>query len=103
MIKGEADAYVHVTLIKKWDICAGNAIIESVGGKMTTLENNPIDYSASGSVKNENGLLATTKLHKVYLEKLKPAADAVKKEPKSKHKQKREIRSGRKKISKNNR
>ncbi len=34
---GREDAYVHVTLIKKWDLCAGNAILNSMGGAMTDL------------------------------------------------------------------
>ncbi|XP_076047690.1 inositol monophosphatase 3 [Oratosquilla oratoria] len=71
VIKGDADAYVHVTLIKKWDLCAGNAILNALNGNMTTLDGNPIDYSSRKAYKNEGGLLATLYNHKVYLEKMK--------------------------------
>lgn len=27
----QADVYVHVTLIKKWDICAGAALLRALG------------------------------------------------------------------------
>jgi 3'-phosphoadenosine 5'-phosphosulfate (PAPS) 3'-phosphatase len=37
VVKGNADAYLHTTKIKKWDLCAANAILSSVDGKMTTL------------------------------------------------------------------
>ena len=30
VVKGHQDAYVHVTLIKKWDICAPQAILASL-------------------------------------------------------------------------
>lgn len=68
---GEQDAYLHTTAIKKWDICAGNAIINSLGGKMTTLTNEVIDYSSEDAV-NKKGLLATVEKHQWYLNKLKP-------------------------------
>lgn len=76
MIKGSVHAYTHVTLIKKWDICAGNAILNAVGGKMTTLDGDFIDYSAYLSPKNNRGLLATVRknIHYLYLEKLAPSA-----------------------------
>lgn len=68
---GKVDAYIHTTLIKKWDICAGNAILNALGGKMTTLDGMSIDYSSNSNVKNEGGLLATLKNHDFFVEKLK--------------------------------
>lgn len=71
MIQGDADAYVHSTAIKKWDLCAGNAILNALQGKMTTLDGASIDYSSREMYKNEGGLLATLYNHDMYLEKLK--------------------------------
>ncbi|NP_001084511.1 inositol monophosphatase 3 [Xenopus laevis] len=53
----KADVYIHVTYIKKWDICAGNAILNALGGHMTTLKGEEISYT--GSEQNEGGLLAS--------------------------------------------
>ncbi|XP_076319979.1 inositol monophosphatase 3-like [Tachypleus tridentatus] len=71
VIQGISSAYVHVTLIKKWDICAGNAILKALGGQMTTLEGNLISYEASDDDANHEGLLATMFEHSFFLEKLK--------------------------------
>lgn len=65
----QADIYVHVTFIKKWDICAGAAILRALGGRMTTLKGEDIDYS--GEPLNKGGLLATVGVnHNNILEKL---------------------------------
>ncbi|CAM9428698.1 Golgi-resident adenosine 3',5'-bisphosphate 3'-phosphatase [Lampetra fluviatilis] len=65
----KADVYIHTTLIKKWDICAGNAILTALGGHMTTLRGEEIVYE--GSPKNEGGLLASATLdHTLLLKKL---------------------------------
>lgn len=64
----EVNAYVHTTRIKKWDICAGNAILSALGGNMTTLSGQTIDYKDSQKPQNDNGLLATLKLHDHFLE-----------------------------------
>lgn len=88
VISGNASAYVHVTRIKKWDLCAGNAIINSIDvdhkdgveGKMTTLEGRLIDYSGAGSPINDDGLLATIHEHEKFLTILKPAFESMKKE-----------------------
>ncbi|XP_026887674.2 inositol monophosphatase 3 [Electrophorus electricus] len=67
----KADMYVHVTYIKKWDICAGNAILKALGGHMTTLKGEEIDYS--GSESNTGGLLASIKIdHKKLVSRLPP-------------------------------
>ncbi|XP_064606404.1 inositol monophosphatase 3-like [Liolophura sinensis] len=82
LVKGEVDAYVHVTLIKKWDICAGNAILSALDSRMTDLKGNTIDYSASGNAKNEHGLLATLYNHDTYVRKLEGIMDNTKKKEK---------------------
>ncbi|KAI4903154.1 hypothetical protein NFI96_020450 [Prochilodus magdalenae] len=67
----KADLYIHVTYIKKWDICAGNAILKALGGHMTTLKGEEIDYS--GSEKNTGGLLASIGIdHKALVNRLPP-------------------------------
>lgn len=74
VIAGNATAYVHTTNIKKWDICAGNAIIKAAGGEMTTLDNKQIDYSSTSNSINTGGLLATLGLrHNELAQKLSRA------------------------------
>lgn len=65
----QADAYVHITFIKKWDICAGAALLTALGGHMTTLKGEDIDYS--GDPLNKGGLVASVGVdHKALLERL---------------------------------
>ncbi|XP_034249850.1 putative inositol monophosphatase 3 [Thrips palmi] len=74
VIAGNATAYVHTTNIKKWDICAGNAIIKAAGGEMTTLDNEQIDYSSTSNSVNTGGLLASIGLrHDELVQKLSRA------------------------------
>lgn len=61
LVNGNADVYIHVTAIKKWDICAGNAILNALGGRMVTEDKNLITYGDPTQVLNENGLIATLK------------------------------------------
>ncbi|XP_041360007.1 inositol monophosphatase 3-like [Gigantopelta aegis] len=84
VLRGNADAYIHVTQIKKWDICSGNAILSALDGKMTTLEGNYLNYSPRLDVKNDKGLLATIHNHHQFLEHLEPAAEDLKKNTKTK-------------------
>lgn len=65
----QADVYVHITFIKKWDICAGAALLNAMGGHMTTLKGENIDYS--GTPVNKGGLVASVELnHQALLERL---------------------------------
>lgn len=57
VVENRADVYLHTTNIKKWDICAGNAVLNAVGGKMITRKGKTIDYSFNGSPLNEDGLI----------------------------------------------
>lgn len=70
VVSGRQDVYFHSTLIKKWDICAGNAILKHFKGHMTTLEGKNIDYSDPFDYKNPYGLVASLNHHSFYLKKL---------------------------------
>ena len=67
-----ADLYLHTTAIKKWDICAGNAILNALHGRMTTLQGAEIDYSFVGDPKNSEGIVAayTGSDHAEFLNRL---------------------------------
>ena len=68
VINGSIDAYVHTTRIKKWDVCAGNAILNAVGGHMTTLTGQTLDYQDTENPQNNDGLLATMRSHNKFLD-----------------------------------
>ena len=69
----KADLYLHTTAIKKWDLCAGDAVLRTLGGKMTSRTGAEIDYSLNGDPKNYDGIIATATetQHAEYLERLK--------------------------------
>lgn len=55
---GAAHAYVHTTRIKKWDLCAGAAILRALGGRMTGFRGEPIRFDRRAAAVNEDGVLA---------------------------------------------
>lgn len=62
VLKDNATIYLHNTHIKKWDLCAGNAIVNAVGGTMTSLKGDLISYAAdSGHVVNDGLLVELNK------------------------------------------
>ncbi|XP_067945027.1 Golgi-resident adenosine 3',5'-bisphosphate 3'-phosphatase-like [Watersipora subatra] len=79
VIRGKADMYAHVTVIKKWDICPGNALFNAVGGHMMTLKGEIINYDKSGSPVNEHGLLASVNNFQYFLNRLGPVFDSEQK------------------------
>ena len=70
VVTNKADLYLHTTAIKKWDICAGDAVLNAVGGRMTTLKGEMIDYGFGGNARNEDGILAAVpvKTQKSFLD-----------------------------------
>lgn len=72
VIQNNATAYLHTTHIKKWDICAGDAILGAIGGRMTDLHNENIAYQRDAPPLNSNGLLATalTVTHEAYIKRI---------------------------------
>ena len=59
VLEGEVDYYIHVTKIKKWDICAPNAMLSALHGSMTTLQGESIGYSGEDDPANNDGLFAS--------------------------------------------
>ncbi|CAF3382566.1 unnamed protein product [Rotaria sp. Silwood1] len=57
-----ADYYLHITPIKKWDVCAPDAILRANHGSITTLKNQTISYDHKDkNMLITDGLLATYK------------------------------------------
>ena len=67
---GRVDAYLHRTKIKKWDVCAGNAILTALNGKMTNLKGELIHYGNAQDAAIVDGVLATMKEHEKFLKPL---------------------------------
>eukprot|EP00794_Sanderia_malayensis_P004579 gene4581-5181_t len=70
LVEGAADVYIHSTKIKKWDVCAGNAILNSMYGKMTDLLGQNIEYNDKDDIVLNHGLIASMTDHENFVEKL---------------------------------
>lgn len=66
---GKGDVYLHITHIKKWDICAGDAILRALGGKLTTKNDVNIDYADTNPV-NMDGVIASLKKYDKFVGKI---------------------------------
>uniref|UniRef100_A0A0N5A509 inositol-phosphate phosphatase n=1 Tax=Parastrongyloides trichosuri TaxID=131310 RepID=A0A0N5A509_PARTI len=60
LLNGTAMYYIHSTTIKKWDTCAGHALLKSVGGDMVKFDGQTIDYTVEKDedIYSRNGLVA---------------------------------------------
>jgi 3'(2'), 5'-bisphosphate nucleotidase len=60
--EGVAEAYVHTGRgLKRWDVCAVDALVTAAGGRVSDVTGAPIDYRAR-SLACERGLLASNGL-----------------------------------------
>ncbi|GAU98616.1 hypothetical protein RvY_09740 [Ramazzottius varieornatus] len=53
VILGKADAYLHITKIKKWDLCAGHGVLNALGGNLTSLTGEEMDYRPPADTKQD--------------------------------------------------
>jgi 3'-phosphoadenosine 5'-phosphosulfate (PAPS) 3'-phosphatase len=68
VVFGEVECYLYPREgTKRWDTCAGEAIIQSLGGQMTDVFNRNYDYSLSSDVENNRGVVVTLVNHDFYL------------------------------------
>jgi len=78
LLNGTARLYMHQTKIKKWDTCAGDALMRAAGGAMIDMDGERIDYGGGRllSMVNERGLLAALNGPYTYFRKIKASLDA---------------------------
>ena len=73
LMEGHAHCYVFCSPgCKKWDTCAPEAILHSIGGKLTDIKGNDYEYHKEVGFVNDWGTLATGKAedHKDYLDRI---------------------------------
>jgi len=71
IISGDHDVYVHTTLMKKWDLCAGAALLRTADGRITDLAGNKIDFKNPFDYKVEDGVVASKYDHLQLVKALK--------------------------------
>ncbi len=67
LVQNKSDLYLHATKIKKWDICAPDAILNSLGGKLTSRKGKRIDYSNDNEPVYVDGIVAALHNFDFYL------------------------------------
>jgi len=72
VISGKADVYYYPSRgTNKWDTCGPEALLLSVGGTLTDIEGNTINYGRNQPVSNEKGIIVTLHSHDQILRRLK--------------------------------
>ncbi|XP_063647876.1 3'(2'),5'-bisphosphate nucleotidase 1 isoform X6 [Pan troglodytes] len=67
LIEGKASAYVFASPgCKKWDTCAPEVILHAVGGKLTDIHGNVLQYHKDVKHMNSAGVLATLRNYDYY-------------------------------------
>ncbi|KJH46620.1 inositol monophosphatase family protein [Dictyocaulus viviparus] len=70
LLNGTAELYIHQTAIKKWDTCAGDAILRSLGGAMLDFDGMLLKYGPTAPVVNKRGLIASVRNPYMYSKKI---------------------------------
>lgn len=70
VLAGTQDAYIHKTRIQKWDVCAGDALLRAVGGRMTDWAGRDFDYGNPDESAVLGGVAAAVHNHKSLIQGL---------------------------------
>ncbi|KAG5179488.1 hypothetical protein JKP88DRAFT_200945 [Tribonema minus] len=71
VLDGTANAYVHVTKIKAWDVCAADAVLHAIGGGFTDVDGKRLKYLAEDPVFKRGVVATQSKVSQAwYLEHL---------------------------------
>lgn len=66
---GDAELYLRLPRIGStrpfmiWDHCAGTAIVEAAGGKVTDIDGSPLDYSKGNTLNNQGIIVSNGAIH----------------------------------------
>ena len=71
VLKGKSDLYYHSTFIKKWDLCAGDAMLRAAGGQLMTRKKQLLTYEYFTEPLNKDGVLASLANSQWFYEKAK--------------------------------
>lgn len=61
-----------MTAIKKWDTCAGDALLRSIGGLMLDFNGDALNYDPNGDYILRNGMVAAAQYPFTYFQQLRP-------------------------------
>ncbi|GFX92950.1 hypothetical protein TNCV_914991 [Trichonephila clavipes] len=59
LTEGRADLFMHLYSIKKWKVCAGNALVDALDGQMTTTYEEDVNYGDPSDVTISDGIVAS--------------------------------------------
>ena len=63
VLESRSDVYIHPSAgTKKWDTCAGEAILRACGGHLTDIHGNDLVYDPKGEWPNRNGIIVAANL-----------------------------------------
>src|SRR6185369_7186678 len=66
---GDAELYLRLPRLNStrpfmiWDHCAGTAIVEAAGGKVTDVDGSPLDYSSGKTLNNQGIIVSNGAVH----------------------------------------
>lgn len=72
VLEGTADSYVYPSVgTKKWDTCAGEALLLAVGGKLTNVHGQYLSYNGDPKhIMNSEGIIVTMRAHDDLIAKI---------------------------------